>query len=73
MLNETQLDFVIRHLNMHGYVTRNTCLKSYISRLGALINILEKKGYKFQAKYVTTPNGKDYKYTWLKDGQASLL
>lgn len=73
MLNETQLDFVIRHLNMNGYVTRNECLQNYISRLGALINILEKKGYKFQAKYIITPQGKDYKYTLLKNNQPTIL
>jgi len=73
MLNETQLDKIVRRLNMHGYITRNECLQMFITRLGAHICTLEKMGYKFQAKYVTTPNGKDYKYTWLKDGQASLL
>lgn len=73
MTNETQIDFILRHLQMNGYITRNECLRAYISRLGALICLLEKRGYKFQAKYIKTPQGKDYCYTWLKDGQRSLL
>lgn len=73
MFNETQLQFIIRHLNMNGCISRNFCLQNFITRLGAHICTLERMGYKFQAKYIKTPQGKDYCYTWLKDGQRSLL
>ena len=69
----TQLDWIKRQLELYGFITRNQCLQNFISRLGAHIAELEKQGYKFQAGYVKTANGKDYKYVWLKDGQQSLL
>lgn len=67
MTNATQKEFVANRLRADGRISRNFCLKNYISRLGALINLLKKDGWEFDAFYVNveTPFGKgrDYVYT----------
>ena len=42
---ETQRKFVEQQLTEFGFITRNTCLKNYISRLGAIICLLKKQGW----------------------------
>lgn len=64
----TQKEWVSKQLEDNGYITRNQCLREYISRLSAIISLLESDGWSFDAKYieVTTPwggQGRDYKYT----------
>ena len=51
-----------RKLNRDGFITRNECLKNYISRLGAVIFTLKKENYEFKAEDME--NG-DYRYTWI--------
>lgn len=68
MTNQTQLNFVKNELKTKGYITRNECLAKFISRLGALIGILKNNGWEFEAEYIKTPYGKDYKYTLKKAG-----
>jgi hypothetical protein len=63
---QTQSDWTINQLETYGFVTRNTALKNYISRLGAIICDLKKADWKIKGEYVKTPNGKDYKYTVIK-------
>lgn len=66
MLNLTQKQWVENRLIENGKITRNECLKNYISRLGAIIPMLKEDGYDFDAGYieVLTPfgKGKDYQY-----------
>ena len=59
MLNTTQEEFVINQLKEKGYITRNECLRNFISRLGAIMCKLKKEGYEFDTKTV----GGDYVYT----------
>lgn len=70
MINATQKEFVANRLRAYGRISRNFCLKNYISRLGALINLLKKDGWEFDASYVNveTPfgKGKDYVYKLIK-------
>ena len=70
MTNATQKEFVANRLRADGRISRNFCLKNYISRLGALINLLKKDGWEFDASYVNvvTPfgKGKDYVYKLIK-------
>jgi hypothetical protein len=54
----SQKDFVIEQLNNSGEITRNQCLKNYISRLGAIICQLKKEGWMFRAEN----RGGDYVY-----------
>lgn len=52
MLNETQKKFVIDELKRCGSVSRNYCLRNYITRLGAIICQLNKEGWNLKGKYV---------------------
>lgn len=54
----TQLQLIKEHLIVYGEISRNWCLARYISRLGARINDLKKKGWSFETE---TRNG-DYFY-----------
>ena len=71
MLNMTQKQWVEQRLNANGKITRNECLRNYISRLGAIIAMLKSDGWEFETKYidVKTPfgTGKDYQYTVIKN------
>ena len=66
MLNVTQKQWVENILIENGKITRNKCLRNYVSRLGAIIATLKDDGYKFETQYidVKTPfgTGKDYEY-----------
>lgn len=66
MKNFTQKSWVAVELATTGTITRNQCLRNYISRLGAIIADLKKDGWEFEAHYieVNTPfgKGKDYQY-----------
>lgn len=61
-MKKTQLEWVLHRLTKYGHITRNQCLRAYISRLGAIIAKLKSQGYQFQAHYKTTKSGKDYVY-----------
>lgn len=68
MTNMTQKQWVMDQLESNGHITRNECLRVYISRLSAIIQLLEEDGYIFDRGFidVATPwggVGKDYKYT----------
>lgn len=52
MKNKTQKERVIGQLLKVGYISRNACLKNFISRLGAIICDLTKEGWEFDAKNV---------------------
>jgi hypothetical protein len=71
MLNMTQKQWVENRLNENGAITRNECLRNYISRLGAIIAMLKNDGWEFETQYidVKTPfgTGKDYQYTVIKN------
>lgn len=47
MLNQSQVNQVAERLVLTGSVSRNWCLRRYITRLGAIINDLVKAGWKF--------------------------
>lgn len=55
---ETQVEFVVRTLLSTGEISRNFCLRNYISRLGAIMNNLKKVGWDF----TTERRGGDYVY-----------
>jgi hypothetical protein len=77
MTNEIQIKWVEKQLIKRKKISRNECLRNYISRLGAIINVLKERGYvfdshwskngevEFHGNFVKTPNGKDYVYTLL--------
>jgi hypothetical protein len=53
----TQKERIIKKLMLDGYVTRNQCLRNFISRLSAIIQDLEEEGWVFK----TSRNGGNYK------------
>lgn len=59
----TQEDFVLACLNTHGEVSRNHCLRNYITRLSAIMYDLKKNGLQFE---VERRDG-DYYYKLVKD------
>jgi hypothetical protein len=62
MLNEYQEVKVMKILIKTGKITRNQCLRMYISRLSAIIFELKERGWVFKSGYVKTAYGKDYAY-----------
>lgn len=67
MKNKTQEQIVIRELMERGCISRNWCLRNYISRLGAIICDLNKAGWELSGQYVPNEHGgKDYVYTLVK-------
>ena len=44
----SQKEFVINELKLHGFITRNKCLRNYISRLSAIIFVLRDEGFEFE-------------------------
>ena len=72
-MRKTQLDFVRDELKNKGYITRNFCLKHYISRLGARINDLKREGMDIEGKNLKTDNGMDYIYHLKKPIQKTLF
>jgi hypothetical protein len=65
MKNETQISWVKKQIEEQGFISRNQCLRNYISRLGAIIADLKAEGYQFEAGYEKTEHGKDYVYTFV--------
>jgi hypothetical protein len=61
-MKKTQEQIVIEQLKQNGFITRNWCLQNYISRLGAIICDLNKKGWDIQGDWIKTEHSKDYKY-----------
>lgn len=52
MKDKTQRERVIKKLLADGEITRNQCLRVFISRLGAIICDLKKDGWDFETKNV---------------------
>ena len=52
MKNPTQKERIIKRLLSVGQISRNECLRNYISRLGAIICDLTKEGWEFDTKNV---------------------
>ncbi len=61
-MKTTQKQIVEKQLKEYGEVSRNFCLKNYISRLSAIIQDLEEDGWEFE----TVRDNGDYKYVTKK-------
>ena len=62
----SQKEKIIEQLKINNYVSRNWCLKNYISRLGAIIWQLKKEGWDFNANFFKYNGGKDFRYYVIK-------
>lgn len=70
-MKNNQKNFIKQKLLEDGYITRNFCLKNYISRLASHITVLKNEGWEFETENVKieTPmgwTGTDYKYKLIK-------
>lgn len=59
----TQKERIVKRLLATGQISRNECLRNFISRLGAIICDLEAEGWEFDAKY---NENRDYIYRIIK-------
>jgi hypothetical protein len=59
---KTQRDKVVDQLRAFKKVSRNWCLQHYISRLGAIIEELNRHGWKIEGKYEKSHIGSDFVY-----------
>ena len=48
-MKTSQKDIIVKQLKEYGEISRNWCLKNYISRLSAIIQLLEKDGWRFES------------------------
>lgn len=67
----TQREFVLSRLKKTGRVTRNECLRNFISRVSAIIYDLRQVGFEFEGYYVPVYKngqkvGEDYEYKLIK-------
>ncbi len=58
----SQKEWVLDKLKTNGYVSRNQCLRNYISRLGAIIWTLKDDGYIISSKIIKKGKRSDYIY-----------
>lgn len=69
MKKPTQKERVVGQLQKNGYITRNQCLRVYITRLSAIILDLRNEGWDFKAE----DDKGDYKYTVTKKPPLTLF
>ena len=50
-MKESQFAFVADELLVEGFISRNFCLKHYISRLGAIVCDFKKRGIDIDGQY----------------------
>lgn len=72
MTSESQLQWVKQQLEDKGFITRNECLKNYISRLSSIIHRLKKRGYEIVGEEEKVLFGTDYKYRLIAAPKQSL-
>lgn len=77
MKNKSQKDRIIGQLVRYGFISRNACLKNYISRLSAIILDLKKEGWGFEAHdemgdYVYSVTKMPFKYAMRRENLLQL-
>lgn len=70
-MKPTQKKWVENQLKMFGRVGRNEALRNFITRLGAIVNLLKREGWEVEGGYEKTEYGRDYVY-YLQDNQGSF-
>ena len=76
---QRQIDFIRKELNTKGFITRNYCLRNYISCLAQRVHDLARKeNIKIHAGLIKYDFGKDYiyfteEYANLKKTQLAIL
>lgn len=73
MKKATQLQYVKDKLREQGYITRNQCLKLYITRLASRIDDLKSEGWVLKGETLKTEFGSDYRYTLVREPEPTQL
>jgi hypothetical protein len=73
MTSGSQKSFILNELKTNGFITRNFCLKNFISRAGALILMLKQDGYEIKGENIKTEHGRDYKYSLINFDKNKLF
>ncbi len=55
-MKKSQIEIILEQLEKHSQISRNWCLRNYISRLGAYICDLNKIGWKINGYYTEKRN-----------------
>ena len=63
MKNKSQKERVVQRILDTGKISRNECLRNFISRLGAIIYKLTKEGWEFRTEEIDG----DYVYYQIKN------
>jgi len=72
MINDTQIGWVKDQIELNGKISRNLCLRNYTTRLGAIINTLNKDGWNLKGEYIKTEYGLDYVYSKKKTQESTI-
>jgi hypothetical protein len=60
--NQSQMEWVKENLLSRGFITRNECLREYITRLADIIYKLKQDGIKIDGEDLNSDYGTDYIY-----------
>ncbi len=67
MVKQSQIAWVYSQLKENGKISRNACLRKYISRLGAIVHTLRHDfNLTIEGGYVKRGKSKDFVYTLIK-------
>jgi len=78
----SQLKKIKAELDSKGFISRNFCLRNYISRLSAIIYNLKDEGYEFETfekdgdyiyKVINKPKKVEYVYSKEKNSMIKIL
>lgn len=76
-MDKTQKEFVVQQVKKNGFITRNQCLRNYISRLGAIIFELKKDGFEFDSYFQKNETlfgtEKDFVYKWTNPDEGNEI
>ena len=60
--DQSQEQWIRYNLSVRKFITRNECLKNFVTRLAARITDLKDEGWNIEGESVDTQLGKDYVY-----------
>lgn len=63
---KTQMQWTINRLLIDGFVSRNSALQNYFTRLSGRILDLKNDGWEIEGKWVKTEHEKDFQYFLIK-------
>ena len=68
-MKRSQIQIITEQLYEHGEISRNACLRHYITRLAAIIHLLKQDGWEFSEER----RERDYVYIVTKKPELKLF